>query len=163
MQYSKSGLQLTEQFEGCRLAAYQDSTGRWTIGYGHTAGVCEGQTITQDEAEAYLAADVAWAVAFVNHVVRRTDLTQGEFDALVDFTFNLGSGNFSHSTLLALVNQGNFQAAHDEFQKWDRAGGQVVAGLLRRRLAEAAEFNQDEQKHLNLAASNYASRNTGGQ
>lgn len=141
MQYSKTGLQLTEQFEGCRLTSYQDSIGKWTIGYGHTAGVFPGQTISACDAEAFLAADVAWAVAFVNHIVKRADLTQGEFDALVDFTFNLGSGNFCHSQLLSLVNQGNFQAAHDEFQKWDKAGGQVVAGLLRRRLAEADEFN----------------------
>lgn len=141
MTYSKNGLQLTEQFEGCRLAAYQDSIGRWTIGYGHAIGVQPGQTCTQEEAEAMLAADTAWAVAIVNHMVFKVQLTQGEFDALVDFTFNLGSGNFSHSHLLALVNQGNFQAAHDEFQKWSNAGGHVVAGLLRRRLAEAAEFN----------------------
>lgn len=141
MQYSKAGLQLTEQFEGCRREAYQDSVGKWTIGYGHTAGVQPGDTCTMEEAEAMLAADTAWAETFVNKMTSSVQLTQGEFDALVDFTFNLGSGNFSHSTLLALVNQGNFQAAHDEFQKWDKAGGQVVAGLLRRRLAEAAEFN----------------------
>jgi lysozyme len=140
MKYSKTGLQLTEQFEGCLLTAYQDQVGRWTIGYGHTAGVVPGQTCTPEEAEAMLAADTAWAVAIVNHMVR-VPLTQGEFDALVDFTFNLGSGNFSHSTLLALVNQGNFTAAANEFQKWAHAGGVVVAGLLRRRIAEQTEFN----------------------
>ncbi|VVB51679.1 Phage lysozyme [uncultured archaeon] len=140
MQYSKSGLQLTESFEGCKLVAYQDSVGRWTIGFGHTAGVQPGDTCTLEQAEAMLAADTAWAQAFVNHIVKM-QLTQGEFDALVDFTFNLGSGNFSHSTLLTLVNQGNFSAAANEFQKWDKAGGVVVAGLLRRRVAEQNEFN----------------------
>lgn len=139
MQYSKSGEQLTESFEGCRLTAYQDQVGVWTIGYGHTAGVVPGQTITADQAQAFLEADTAWAVAFVNAHVK-TQLTQGEFDALVDFTFNLGVGNVSHSTLLALVNQGNFAAAAEQFERWDKAGGVVVAGLLRRRQAEEAEF-----------------------
>lgn len=140
MEYSKTGLALTENFEGCRLTSYQDSVGKWTIGYGHTAGVGPGQTCTQAEAEAMLAADVAWAVAFVNHMTAPQTLTQGEFDALVDFTFNLGSGNFSHSTLLADVKAGNFADAAQQFERWDKAGGVVVAGLLRRRLAEKAEF-----------------------
>lgn len=139
MEYSKQGLALTEQFEGCKLTAYQDSVGRWTLGFGHTAGVLPGQTCTQEEAEAMLEADVAWAVTFVNKMVK-ISLTQPQFDAIVDFTFNLGAGNFEHSTLLTLVNQGNFAAAANEFEKWDRAGGQVVAGLLRRRQAEEQEF-----------------------
>jgi lysozyme len=139
MEYSKTGLQLTESFEGCRTTAYQDSVGRWTIGYGHTLGVSQGDTVTQPQAEELLNEDIAWAVRVVNAMVR-VQLTQPEFDALVDFTFNLGSGSFEHSQLLALINQGNFQAAADEFQKWDHAGGVVVAGLLRRRVAEQTEF-----------------------
>lgn len=139
MDYSKIGLTLTESFEGCRLRAYQDSIGRWTIGFGHTANVQPGDICTQEQAEAMLMADVAWAVAFVNHVIK-VPLTQGEFDALVDFTFNLGSGSLQHSSLLVLVNQGNMQAAAEEFEKWDHAGGRVVAGLLRRRQAEEKEF-----------------------
>ncbi len=139
MNYSKTGLELTEQFEGCRLTAYQDQVGRWTCGYGHTAGVQAGDTCTQEQAEAWLAEDISWAVQTVNLYVKIA-LTQGEFDALVDFVFNLGSGSFEHSTLLQLVNQRNFEAAAAEFDKWDHAGGQVVAGLLRRRQAEEAEF-----------------------
>jgi lysozyme len=137
--YSKTGLQLTEQFEGLRLTAYQDQVGRWTIGYGHTAGVQAGDTCTQEQAEAWLQQDVSWAVQTVNMYVKIA-LTQGEFDALVDFVFNLGSGTFQHSGLLTLVNQRQFAPAAIEFEKWDHAGGQVVAGLLRRRLAEEAEF-----------------------
>jgi lysozyme len=140
VEYSKTGLALTESFEGCRLTAYQDQVGRWTIGYGHTAGVKEGDVITHDQAEAYLVADIAWAVAFVNHVVY-APINQNEFDALVDFVFNLGSGSLQHSSLLALVNRGNYELAANEFEKWDHAGGVVVAGLLRRRQAEEAEFN----------------------
>ena len=139
MNYSKSGLALTEQFEGLRLTAYQDQVGRWTIGYGHTAGVQQGDTCTQAQAEAWLASDVSWAVQCVNLYVKIA-LTQGEFDSLCDFVFNLGSGSFQHSALLILVNQRNFEAAAAEFEKWDHAGGQVVAGLLRRRVAEETEF-----------------------
>jgi lysozyme len=139
MEYSRKGLALTEGFEGVRLQSYQDQVGRWTIGYGHTFCVFKGQTCTQEEAEKWLQGDIAWAAKYVNaHVT--TELTQGEFDALVDFTFNLGVGSFEHSTLLQLVNQRQFTAAAKEFEKWDHAGGKVVAGLLRRRQAEAAEF-----------------------
>ena len=137
--YSQDGLHLTEQFEGCRLEAYQDPNGRWTIGYGHTAGVTAGMTCTQAQADAWLQEDIQWAASEVNKLVT-VSLTQPEFDALVDFTFNCGCGNFEHSTLLALVNKEDMTDAVNEFQRWDNCGGQVVAGLLRRRLAEAAEF-----------------------
>jgi len=141
MNYSKSGLSLTESFEGCRLTAYQDSVGKWTIGFGHTANVQPGDTCTPDQAEAMLIADTAWAVAYVNHIVTSA-LSQGEFDALVDFTFNLGVGNFRSSTLLSLVNKGDMADAANEFEKWDKAGGVEVAGLLRRRQAEEQEFGR---------------------
>jgi lysozyme len=140
MQYSKSGETLTESFEGCRLSSYQDQVGVWTIGYGHTRGVGPGMLCTPAQAEAWLIEDIQWASDTVNKYVTVV-ITQGEFDALVDFTFNLGANNFWHSTLLKLVNKGDFTAAANEFAKWDRAGGKVVAGLLRRREAEEAEFN----------------------
>lgn len=140
--YGGKGLSLTEQYEGCRLTAYQDQVGVWTIGYGHTGPeVLAGMTITPAQAEAYLAADVQTAAACVNRAVTVT-LTQDEFDALVDFVFNLGSGSFESSTLLQLLNAGNIAAAAEQFNRWDRAGGAVVAGLLRRRQAETALFNQ---------------------
>jgi len=138
--YSKTGLQLTERFEGVRLTAYPDSVGVWTIGYGHTHGVQPGDTCTQDQANQWLQEDTAWATNVVNSLIT-VQLTQNEFDALVDFTFNLGSGSLRHSTLLRLVNQGKFKAAANEFDKWDHAGGKVIAGLLRRRQAEADLFN----------------------
>lgn len=146
MEYSKKGLALTESFEGCSLTAYQDGTGRWTIGYGHTPAQC-GQVITPMQAEALLEADIAWAVSFVNKMVYTTQLTQGQFDALVDFTFNLGVGNFQHSTLLTLVNGRKFAEAAAEFGKWDKAGGRVVAGLLRRRIAEEEEFKSADSNN----------------
>ena len=139
MEYSQTGLHLTEQFEGCKLTAYPDSIGRPTIGYGHTAGVVLGSTCTLEQAEVWLEQDIQWAASEVNKLVH-VALTQGEFDACVDFTFNCGCGNFDHSTLLKLINAGDMEHAANEFEKWDRAGGNIVAGLLRRRLAEKQEF-----------------------
>lgn len=139
MNYSKQGLALTESFEGCRLVAYQDIRGIWTIGYGHTRYVHPNDTCTQAQAEQWLQQDIQLCVDEVNKYVT-VPLTQGEFDALVDFAFNLGCASLNGSTLLRLLNQGDHQGAAGEFEKWSHAGGQVVAGLLRRRLAERDEF-----------------------
>jgi lysozyme len=141
MEYSKRGRAVTEQFEGCSLVAYQDQVGIWTIGYGHTRGVRPGDCCTQLQADQWLIDDLADAVRDVNDHVTAT-LTQGEFDALVDFTFNLGDDAFNKSTLLKLVNHHDLEHAALEFEKWDHAGGKVVAGLLRRRLTEKQEFLQ---------------------
>lgn len=139
MQYSKQGLALTEQFEGCRLTAYLDQVGVPTIGYGHTRGVHLGMTCTQEQAEAWLREDIALCEQDVNTHVK-VPLTQGEFDALVDFSFNLGCQSLNGSTLLRLLNAGNYAGAAAQFDLWDHAGGQVVAGLLRRREAEEQLF-----------------------
>lgn len=142
LNYSKQGLALTEGFESCRLTAYQDTRGIWTIGYGHTGSdVWEGLTITPDEASTLLIHDSARAELAVNTYVD-VPLTQCQFDALVDFVFNVGAEAFKNSTLLKLLNQGNFEGAADEFEKWDHAAGKVVAGLLRRRQAEEVLFRQ---------------------
>lgn len=139
MKYSKQGLQLTEGFEGCRFVAYQDSVGVWTIGYGHTRGVKQGDNCTQEQAIAWLIQDVAYAEDDVNTYVL-VDLNQNEFDALVDFAFNLGNDALNKSTLLRLVNHHDNEHAALEFEKWSHAGGKLVAGLLRRRQAEKALF-----------------------
>jgi lysozyme len=142
--YSVKGLALTEQFEGCRLTAYQDQVGVWTIGYGHTGlDVKPGMTVTSAQAEALLAQDVLSAAACVNNVVV-VKITQEEFDALVDFVFNLGVGAFSGSTMLRKLNAGDFTGAAAQFDLWDRAGGAIVAGLLRRREAEAELFGSGD-------------------
>ena len=142
--YSTKGPALTEQFEGCRLTAYQDQVGVWTIGYGHTGpDVKPGMTITSAQAQDLLAQDVKGATACVNNVVT-VKLTQEEFDALVDFVFNLGAEAFSGSTMLRRLNAGDFTGAAAQFDLWDRAGGAVVAGLLRRRQEEADLFNSDD-------------------
>ena len=143
MNYSKNGLHLTEQFEGCKLTAYPDpATGGdpWTIGYGHTGSdVHKGLTITQEQAEELLMKDIQKAVQSVNSKVT-TDITQNEFDALVDFVFNCGAGNFAGSTLLKKINAGDMEGAAHEFEKWDMAAGKHMAGLLKRRHAETLEF-----------------------
>ncbi|HEX7650954.1 MAG TPA: lysozyme [Noviherbaspirillum sp.] len=131
---------MTEREEGCRLTAYQDAGGIWTNGYGNTHGVVPGSTITQAQAETDLQANIQNSVNDVNRLVT-VPLTQGEFDALVDFDFNLGRGNLANSTLLRLLNAGDYQDAANEFDKWDHCGGKVLAGLLRRRQDETAEFN----------------------
>ncbi|HEX7644866.1 MAG TPA: lysozyme [Burkholderiaceae bacterium] len=140
MTYSGTGLAMTEREEGCRLTAYQDAGGIWTNGYGNTHGVVPGSTITQAQAETDLQANIQNSVNDVNRLVT-VPLTQGEFDALVDFDFNLGRGNLANSTLLRLLNAGDYQDAANEFDKWDHCGGKVLAGLLRRRQDETAEFN----------------------
>ncbi|MBV8666752.1 MAG: lysozyme [Burkholderiaceae bacterium] len=140
MQYSGTGLALTKIAEGCRLLAYQDGGGVWTNGYGNTHGVVPGSTITQEQAEADLLANIQNSVNDVNRLVT-VPLTQGEFDALVDFDYNLGRGNLASSTLLKDLNAGNYAAAAEQFEAWDKCGGHVVAGLLRRRQAEEAEFS----------------------
>jgi lysozyme len=140
--YSKNGLHLTELFEGDILIAYQDQRGLWTIGYGHTAGVHAGMTITKEQAETFLASDIHAAADCVNEVVR-AKLTQPQFDSLVDFAFNIGITSFRRSTLLREINAGNFPEALAQFNLWDHCGGIVSSGLLRRRKAEAAEFSEN--------------------
>ena len=144
MEYSSEArAALTEASEGCVLTAYPDpGTGGapWTIGYGHTDGVQQGDTCTQSQADAWLAEDVETAVADVNQYVQ-PQLTQHQFDACVDFTFNCGVGNFNSSTLCRLLNAGDYAGADAEFAKWIRGGGRVLPGLVKRRTLEAAWFN----------------------
>ena len=140
MTYSDTGFAMTRSFEGLRLVAYQDVAGVWTIGYGHTGpDVHEGRTISEFEAEALLRADLAPCVAFVNHEVK-VQLSQHQFDALVDFAFNAGRGNLQKSTLLQKLNMGNFAGAAVEFGRWVYAGDIQEPGLIRRRTAEALMF-----------------------
>lgn len=140
MKYSDNGYKLTKEFEGCRLLAYADGGGVWTIGHGHTKGVKKGDLITAEGAQRFLEFDVMDAVDAVNKLVK-VQLTQNEFDALVDFVFNLGVGAFSTSTLLRKLNKGDFEGAVNEFLRWDHDNGKVVAGLTRRCKARKDLFN----------------------
>lgn len=140
MEYSNAGLAMSKAFEGLRLVAYQDGGGIWTVGYGHTGpDVHAGRKVTPLEAEVLLRVDMRAAVDCVNASIH-VPLSQGQFDALVDFAFNVGRGNFQRSTLLAKVNAGDFTGAAGEFGKWINVNGQPARGLVRRRAAEAALF-----------------------
>ncbi|MDE2102092.1 MAG: lysozyme [Patescibacteria group bacterium] len=126
-------------FEGCRLQAYQDQRGIWTIGYGHTAGVTPSEVITQGEANELLANDLRIFEAGVNSAVEHS-ITPNQFSALVSFAFNVGITAFEDSTLLRLVNDGDYAGAQQQFARWVWAGNVVDLGLQRRRAAEAALF-----------------------
>ena len=136
---SNNGLSLIKRFEGCRLTAYQDSIGIWTIGYGHTSGVSKGQTITQVQADRYLKADCANAEKAVNKYHNKYHWNQNQFDALVSFTFNCGSGNLNK-----LLNNGQRTIAQisAKIPAYNKAGGKVLRGLVNRRAAEKELFDR---------------------
>lgn len=142
MKLGAAGLELIKTFESLKLTAYLDSVAVPTIGYGHTKGVKIGDRCTKEEAEAWLREDVHDAETCVNEHVT-AQINQHEFDALVSFVFNLGCGNFRKSTLLRKLNDADFDGASLEFAKWNRAGGLELAGLTRRRAAEAELFDTE--------------------
>jgi lysozyme len=133
---------LIREFEGCRLRAYQDSAGIWTIGVGHTRGVKQGDQCSQQQADVWLTEDLHDAEAAVSSSVKKP-LTQNQFDALVSFTFNLGGRRLAESTLLILLNRGNYAGAAAQFPCWNKSNGVTLPGLVRRRAAEAALFCGD--------------------
>ena len=135
MNTSPKGIALIKEFEGLRLKAYQCPGGVWTIGYGHTAGVKPGMLITKTQAEEYLKADLIAFERYLNGL--GLALNQNQFDALISFIYNVGTGNFSNSTLLrkVIVNPQD-NSIMDEFLRWVYSKGRVLPGLQRRRLAE---------------------------
>jgi lysozyme len=148
MNITNNCLTLIKYYEGCRLAAYKCPAGVLTVGVGHTGpDVKPGMVITVQRADELLWQDVQRFVRDVNSLVK-VPLTEGQFDALVSFAFNVGSDidadtiaeGLGDSTLLKLVNAGRFDAAAGEFAKWNKAGGKVLDGLVRRRATEAALF-----------------------
>ncbi|MCM1502036.1 MAG: lysozyme [Bacteroidales bacterium] len=133
---SQKAIDLIKEFEGVRLKAYRCPAGVLTIGYGHTSGVKPGMVISEAQAEEFLREDLQEAVSYINSL--RLALTQNMFDALVSFTFNVGIGNLSRSTLLTKVKADPYDnTILDEFIRWVYAKGKVLPGLQRRRLAEA--------------------------
>ena len=135
MKTSPKGIALIKEFEGLRLKAYKCPGGVWTIGYGHTAGVKPGMVITEAQAGEYLKADLIAFERYLNGL--GLALNQNQFDALVSFIYNVGTGNFSSSTLLRKV-RANPQdnSIMDEFLRWVYSKGRVLPGLQRRRLDE---------------------------
>jgi len=135
MKTSPKVIALIKEFEGLRLKAYKCPGGVWTIGYGHTAGVKPGMVISEAQAEEYLMADLIASEKYLNDL--RLAINQNQFDALISFIYNVGTGNFSRSTLLRKV-RANPQdnSIMDEFLRWVYSKGRVLPGLQRRRLAE---------------------------
>ena len=140
MKTSEEGVDFIKQWETLRLNAYDDGYGYLTIGYGHTdPDVHRDLTIDEEVAEQLLEDDLHDAEVAVEDYVD-VELQQHEFDALVSFVFNVGSGNFSNSTMLKLLNNGDRYAAALQFSRWNKSGGKVSNGLIRRRKAEQRLF-----------------------
>ena len=137
MQLSAEGLELIKRFEGFRSRQYTDVAGFPTIGYGHRIVPPESFPggLSEPQAANLLARDVSAAELAVGHQVK-VALTQGQFDALVDFCFNLGSGRLAGSTLLRVLNGGRYGDAAEQLLRWDLAAGEVNLGLKARREAE---------------------------
>ena len=143
MKISLEGLALIKRFEGCRLESYKCSANVLTIGYGHTSGVKETDTITQDEADKLLQEDVEQFEKHVDDNVT-VELGQSQFDSLVAWTFNLGVGNLRESTMLKKLNNEDYKSVPSEMKRWNKAGGKTLDGLIRRRKAESLLFESKE-------------------
>lgn len=143
MTISPAGVDLIKRFESLRLEAYRCPAGVWTIGWGHTAGVADGMRITEERAEELLRRDIEQVVGGLPAVIL-VPLTQGQYDALVSLCFNLRGGAQRLPSiaprLVARINAGDYAGAAAELLDIDRANGQVLPGLVRRREAERAMF-----------------------
>jgi len=142
MEFSAAGLELLKRSEGFRSHIYKDVAGVPTIGYGHRLHPDETYPagIGEPQAAELLARDVRGAQLAVQHLVK-VPLSQGQFDALVDFCFNLGAGRLATSTLLKILNMGRYEDAAEQLLRWDQAGGEENAGLKTRREAELELWN----------------------
>jgi lysozyme len=139
MNISQEGISLIKKFEGCELEAYKCAAGVWTIGYGHTKDVKEGDSILKEDAESMLVHELQKYCNDVDIAVK-VDLKQNEFDALVSWTYNLGLTNLNSSTMLKVLNEGKHDEVPAQMKRWNKASGQVKQGLVRRREAEALMF-----------------------
>jgi lysozyme len=129
-----------KSYEHFRPTAYKPTPkDKWTLGWGHTDGVNEGDTCDSDTANTWLHNDVSWATAPI-HRLCTVPLTQPQFDALVSLVFNIGVGHFEESTLLRKLNDSDYGGAAAEFLVWDEQAGQVLQGLENRRIAERKRF-----------------------
>lgn len=140
MKISKQGINLIKNFEGLRLRAYKCSGGIWTIGFGHTGpDVKPDSFISSVVAEQLLIEDLERFEKAVNKFIK-VPINQNQYDSLVSFIFNIGIGAFEKSTLLRLLNKGNYNLVPAQFKRWVHAGGRVSGGLIIRRNKEADLF-----------------------
>lgn len=144
MKCNQAGIDLIKDFEGCRYTVYADIVGVPTVGYGSTHGLTKAdighKTITQEEANQRLLNDLCVAEYCINNNVD-APITENQFSALCSFIFNLGCNAFLKSTLFKLLNEEKYSEAAEQFLRWNLAGGHVVDGLTRRRLAEVNLWN----------------------
>ena len=132
MNISQEGISLIKKFEGCELEAYQCAAGVWTIGYGSTKDVKEGDTLTQKEADNLLLHEMQEYEGYIKELIK-VPLKQNQFDALVSWTFNLGAGNLNSSTMLKKLNNQEYDEVAPQMKRWNKANGKVLEGLIRRR------------------------------
>lgn len=141
MRLSDYAFQRLKEFEGFRAEAYVCPGGVLTIGYGHTHNVKKGQMISQEDASRLLVRDVEYIEEMLAKEPYAEDITQGQWDALVDFCFNLGMGNYNRSTLRRkILKDVDEPTIPDEFRRWNKAGGKVLPGLVKRREWEAQMY-----------------------
>ena len=140
MKISNKGIELIKHFEGCETEAYKCPAGVWTIGYGHIKGVQDGDVITETQAHEMLVQELK---EYENYILNgvEVDLNQNQFDAMVSWVYNLGNGNLNSSTLLKVLNSGDYAGVPEQIMRWNKAGGKVLAGLTKRRDAEAELFS----------------------
>jgi len=143
MKISLEGLGLIKKFEGCELEAYKCAAGVWTIGYGSTKGVKEGDSLTQEDADKLLRHEMDEYEGYIKDMVK-IDLKQNEFDSLVSWVFNLGPANLKTSTMLKVINDNKLEEVPSQMKRWNKANGKVLEGLIRRREAEALLFQGKE-------------------
>lgn len=147
MKISIEGLSLIKKFEGLELEAYKCAAGVWTIGYGHIKDVKEGDVITKAEADEMLVHEIEEYENYVNTAVN-VPLSQNQFDAIVSWVFNLGNGNLRASTMLKVINSGDHAGVPAQIKRWNKAGGKVLEGLIRRREAEALLYEGKDWTHV---------------
>ena len=141
MKISDKGIDLIKHFEGCELEAYQCAAGVWTIGYGSTHGVQEGDKWSQEKADYMLIKELEDEYeGYINDMVN-VPINQCQFDALVSWVYNLGPSNLKQSTLLKVLNSGDYAGVFEQILRWNKVGGKVLEGLMRRRKAEALMFD----------------------
>ena len=140
MKTSDQGLELIKVFEGLELNAYKCAAGVWTIGYGHIKGVQQGDEITAITANRWLQEEIKEYENYIDQAVT-VPLAQCQYDAMVSWVYNLGNGNLTSSTLLKVLNAGNYDEVPAQMMRWNKAGGKVLEGLTRRRQAEADMFS----------------------
>lgn len=147
MQISEEGKNLIKKFEGCELEAYKCAAGVWTIGYGHIKTAVEGMKIDQATANELFDEEIVEYENYVNTAVT-VPLSQNQFDAIVSWVFNLGNGNLLSSTMLKVINSGDHAGVPAQIKRWNKAGGKVLEGLIRRREAEALLYEGKEWSHV---------------